>query len=78
MRNNKILFPKEVIENSYESIISDFSVATKTIYILIIASLVFVLILSIYICVDVGVSAVGIIKPIDNHIMVTSPRNGIL
>lgn len=78
MRNNKILFPKEVIENSYESIISDFSVATKTIYILIIASLVFVLILSIYICVDVGVSAVGIIKPVDNHIVVTSPRNGIL
>lgn len=78
MRNNKILFPKEVIENSYESIISDFSVATKTIYILIIASLVFVLILSVYICVDVGVSAVGIIKPVDNHIVVTSPRNGIL
>ena len=26
MKNNKILFPKEVIENSYESIISDFSI----------------------------------------------------
>lgn len=78
MKNNKILFPKEVIENSYESIISDFSIATKTIYFLIITSFAFALLLSFYIYVDVGVSARGVIKPIDNHLLVTSPRNGIL
>lgn len=62
MKNNKILFPKEVIENSYESIISDFSIATKTIYFLIITSFAFALISSFYIYVDVGVSAFGVIK----------------
>lgn len=72
------IFPKEVIDNSYEQIVSEYSRSTKAIYLSILIALVLVVISTLFIKVDVGVSASGIIKPQGERIVVCSPANGTL
>ena len=76
--NDKNIFPQEILDNCYEKIIKDFSCTTKGIYIVLLLSCIITLISSFYIYVDIGINAVGVIKPIEEQIIITSPRDGII
>lgn len=76
--SKKTLFPKEVIENSYEQIVADMKPVTKFIYVTILIALLGISMASFFISVEIGVTANGIIKPIGEHILVTAPHTGNL
>lgn len=72
----KNIFSQEVIENSYERIVSDFGKSTKSIYIIVLIFIALMFISLFFITIDIGVTAIGTIKPIGEHIIITAPNNG--
>lgn len=76
MKNN--IFPKEIVENSYEQIVSEYSKSTKSIYLSILIAVIVVIISTFFIKVDIGVTAAGIIKPKGEHVVIAAPYSGKL
>lgn len=74
----KLIFPKEVVENSYEQIVSEYGKPTRILYVVMLVSVILIFVSTFFISADVGVTAVGMIKPAGEHVMVTASTNGKL
>lgn len=73
---SKKIFPDSVINQSYEQIVAEYNKRTKILYLVILFAIVAVFISLFYIYVDVGVTAVGIIKPRGERNIITAPASG--
>ena len=74
----KGIFPQEVIENSYEQVVSDYGKSTKVLYLTVLSAIVLLVVSLFFVTVDGGVTAVGTIKPLGEHVLITAPNNGKL
>jgi HlyD family secretion protein len=75
MKNKKI-FPDSVINQSYEQIVAEYDKRTKILYCVILFAIVAIFVSLFYIYVDVGITAVGIIKPRGERNIITAPISG--
>lgn len=70
------LSPKEIIEYSTERHFSDFSVTSRAVYLSVLVFLIAALISLPFIYVDISIQSNGLIRPLTDKNIVTSPVSG--
>jgi HlyD family secretion protein len=75
MKNKKI-FPDSVINQSYEKIVAEYGKHSQMLYLIVLFTIVAVFASLFYIYVDVGITAMGVIKPRGERNIITAPANG--
>lgn len=69
----KQIFPIEIIENSSEKLINSHRVTTHIIYSVVVIAILFAMVLSFFIKIDVNVTSLGIAKSPGERVIINSP-----